>query len=203
MYVGGVTNDISTTELGDYFEQIGHVTDVLIDYGMGIIKFDCGKSRDDAIQYLNRTSLKGSILNLEECLSVNVIKAMEYLSEPKTSPKQERSNRKTNTSRPQKRKASPPTTNKENQDKKAEKPMKKGKEETPFFLNIENLPDDATDSETLNFFVFAGDVVHFEIVMRRGRRTALLFFKTEQERQSAAHHLDKSFFKGYRLRVRE
>ena len=35
LFVGRVPNSVSTSELGDYFDQVGIVEKVLIDYGMG------------------------------------------------------------------------------------------------------------------------------------------------------------------------
>ena len=37
LFVGRVQNSVSTSELGDYFDQVGIVEKVLIDYGMGKI----------------------------------------------------------------------------------------------------------------------------------------------------------------------
>ena len=56
----------------------------------GIIKFDSRKSRDDAIEYLNGTTLKGSVLNLEECLAINVKRATKYFVDPEKEKRKER-----------------------------------------------------------------------------------------------------------------
>merc|ERR1712127_923909 len=90
LFVGRVPNSVSTSELGDYFDQLGIVEKVLIDYGMGILKFESKRSRDDAVEYLNRTVLKGSSLNLEKCTAKNVMKALEYFPGSKTEPKRDR-----------------------------------------------------------------------------------------------------------------
>jgi len=81
LFVGRVPNSVSTSELGDYFDQVGTVEKVLIDYGMGILKFESKRSRDDAVEYLNGTVLNGSPLNLEKCTAENVKKALEYFPE--------------------------------------------------------------------------------------------------------------------------
>jgi len=39
LFVGRVPVAVSTSELGDYFDQVGTVEKVLIDYGMGKIYF--------------------------------------------------------------------------------------------------------------------------------------------------------------------
>ena len=51
-----------------------------------------------------------------------------------------------------------------------------------------------SESEIRNFFVFAGDVAHF--VLRDGGTSAILYFGSEQERKTAAHHLNNASFKG-------
>ena len=104
LFVGRVPNSVSTSELGDYFDQVGTVEKVLIDYGMGllplqlkkinkdylgILKFESKRSRDDAVEYLNGTVLNGSPLNLEKCTAENVKKALEYFPESRKGSKRE------------------------------------------------------------------------------------------------------------------
>ena len=110
LFVGRVPVAVSTSELGDYFDQVGTVEKVLIDYGMGkiyckliwigmffqgILKFKSKRSRDDAVEYLNGTFLKGSSLNLEKCTPQNVKKALKFFPERKEElpRKRERSSR--------------------------------------------------------------------------------------------------------------
>jgi RNA recognition motif-containing protein len=50
LFVGRVQNSVSTSELGDYFDQVGIVEKVLIDYGMGKIM------NQEINDFLNRNS---------------------------------------------------------------------------------------------------------------------------------------------------
>jgi len=95
LFVGRVPVAVSTSELGDYFDQVCTVEKVLIDYGMGILKFKSKRSRDDAVEYLNGTVLKGSSLNLEKCTPQNVKKALKFFPKRKEElpRKRERSSR--------------------------------------------------------------------------------------------------------------
>ena len=43
LFVGRVPNSVSTSELGDYFDQVGTVEKVLIDYGMGLLPLQLKK----------------------------------------------------------------------------------------------------------------------------------------------------------------